>query len=421
MNLHQKTPSLFFHDYGGHAFTAQLARAMSRRGYAVTYASSNEFGTPKGRVQGRETDPEQFRAIGISVGERFDKQNLVKRQRQQARYATVAAEAMRRARPGLVVSSNAPLEVQKRLLDACNATGAGFVFWMQDIHSEAIARILSRRSPTLGWLAGRYYERLEKGLLARSDAVVTIADEFVDLVGARGWGLDADRISVIENWAPLEDLPPCRRDNDWARRHFRLERRNIVYSGTLARKHDPEILVRLAQELDADVHLFSEGAGAEHVEQRRKELKLGNLFVRSWVTVDELPLMLAGADVLTAFIEKDAGAFSVPSKVLSYLSAGRPILASIPAGNLATRTIRGADAGLVSEPGDHESMIENARRLIDNPALRQRLGANGRAYAERTFDIERIAGRFEEVFARVGSGARPFHLRTADQTPDDAN
>jgi glycosyltransferase involved in cell wall biosynthesis len=419
MNMHQRAPSLFFHDYGGHAFTAQLARAMARRGYDVTYASFDEFATPKGRVSGHEADPVQFKAIGISLGEYFDKDNLIKRLRQQARYATLAAEAVEKARPSLVISSNSPLEVQRKLLDTCRAAGAGFVFWMQDIHSEAIERILGRRNAAAGWLAGRYYERMEKALLARSDAVVTIADEFVDLIGPQGWGLDASRISVIENWAPLEDLPLHPRENAWSRRHFRPGRLRIVYSGTLARKHDPEILVRLAQELDVDVHLFSQGSGAEHVDRRRKELKLDNLFVRPWVTVDELPMMLAGADVLCAFIEKDAGAFSVPSKVLSYLSAGRPILASIPAANLATRTIRSANAGLVSDPGDHETMLENARLLIESSDLCARLGHNGRAYAERVFDIERIAGRFEEVFDAITRSQNLVPRSSAPTTPSE--
>ena len=41
--------------------------------------------------------------------------------------------------------------------------------------------------------------------------------------------------------------------------------------------------------------------------------------------------VLASADVLVALLESDAGAYSVPSKVLTYLAAGRPILGAIPA------------------------------------------------------------------------------------------
>ena len=63
--------------------------------------------------------------------------------------------------------------------------------------------------------------------------------------------------------------------------------------------------------------------------------------------------MLASADVLVALLETDAGAFSVPSKVLTSLSAGRPILAAIPAvqerpGRLRTR-VPGSSSSLATE------------------------------------------------------------------------
>jgi glycosyltransferase involved in cell wall biosynthesis len=395
---------LFFHDYGGHGFTAELARALAGRGHEVTYASFGAFDTPKGRVEGTDADPEDFRAITLDIGEPFDKDNLIRRQYQQIAYARVAAEAVVAERPHVVVSSNSPLEVQDHLQRACRATDAGFVFWLQDVHSVAISRILGRKSRLLGRLAGAYYQRLERRLIEDSDAVVAISQDFLGLLGARGWGIDTSHVSVIENWAPLELLRPVARDNDWSRANFRPGRRRIVYTGTLARKHNPEMLVELARQVDADVHLFSQGRGPEQVRARAAELGLDNLFVRPWVSVEDLPKVLAGADLLCAFVEKDAGAFSVPSKVLSYLAAGRPIIAAIPETNLASRTILRAGAGLVSGPGDGDAMAANARRLLADPALCERLGRAGRRYAEATFDIAAISSRFEAVLSDASHG-----------------
>ena len=393
-----KNTSLLIHDYSGHAFTSQLARNMARLGHRTNYISFAEFSTPKGRVAGGEVDPPGYEARQISIGQAFDKENLINRARQQVMYARRAAEQVIALEPKVVISGNAPLEVQDHVLRAARKVGAKFIFWIQDINAEAIGRILGRKNALLGHFAGAYYRRMERRLLHSSDSVIAIAEEFRGVIGTSGWGGVPDhRIDVIENWAPLEDIPIHPRDNDWAVHNYRPGRRRIVYSGTLARKHNPEILVKLAQRVDADIHLFSAGSGADHVKARAAELGLPNLFVRPWVTVDELPKMLAGADVLCAFIEADAGIFSVPSKVLSYLAAGRPILASIPHENLATRTILKSEAGLVSEPGDDEAMLRNAEALLVAPELRERLGRNGRAHAEREFDIERIAAKFERI------------------------
>ena len=396
---------ILVHDFSGHAFTTQLARALAGRGHDVTHASFSEFLSPKGHLTITSLDPPSFRTHELSIGGPFDKDNLRRRHLQQLRYARLASQLVLQERPELVLSGNAPIEVQQRIQTAVQRIGGRFFFWLQDIHSLAISRILGRRNRLLGRLAGAYYGAAERRTLRTSDRVVAISEDFRDLLQTPRWGVDAGRIEVVENWAPLADMPLHPRDNGWAEAHFRPGRQRIVYSGTLARKHDPEILVRLAQRLDADVYLFSAGSGPAQVEARATELGLDNLFVRPWVPVEHLSLMLAGADVLCAFIEKDAGVFSVPSKVLSYLAAGRPILASIPHENLAARTIRGAEAGLVSEPGDDAAMLDNAARLLADPGLRQRLGRNGRAHAEAKFDIAAITARFEGIFAEaVASG-----------------
>src|SRR5262249_53784169 len=107
---------------------------------------------------------------------------------------------------------------------------------------------------------------------------------------------------------------------------------------------------------------------------------------------------LASADVLLAVIEPTAARYSVPSKVLTYMTAGRPILAAIPAGNLAARTISAASAGLTVDPQNPSELRRLARSLIEDEDRRRRLGAAGLAYARANFEIDDIAARFEALF-----------------------
>ncbi|MFL5257904.1 MAG: hypothetical protein ACJ8AI_34495, partial [Rhodopila sp.] len=92
--------------------------------------------------------------------------------------------------------------------------------------------------------------------------------------------------------------------------------------------------------------------------------------------------------------------FSVPSKILSYLCAGRPILLAAPEENLAARTVRRARAGFVVAPDNRAAFLEAARILRSDPACRAEMAANGRAYAEQTFDLDRITDRFESILVR---------------------
>ncbi len=115
--------------------------------------------------------------------------------------------------------------------------------------------------------------------------------------------------------------------------------------------------------------------------------------------------VMGTADVLLAILEADAGEFSVPSKILSYLCAGRAILAAFPGRNLASRTLLSANAGLVVSPSAPEAFLEAARRLRSDDLLRSSLARNAAAYASNEFDVEEITDRFEQLMELRASRA----------------
>jgi glycosyltransferase involved in cell wall biosynthesis len=114
-----------------------------------------------------------------------------------------------------------------------------------------------------------------------------------------------------------------------------------------------------------------------------------------------LPEVLATADVLVAVIEPEASRFSVPSKVLTYMAAGRPVLLASPAENLAARIVRMADAGIVVDPGDTDAFIRAAHHLLKDRELCRRFSTNARKYAEAHFQVRPIADAFEKAICEV--------------------
>ena len=118
--------------------------------------------------------------------------------------------------------------------------------------------------------------------------------------------------------------------------------------------------------------------------------------------------------MLVAVLEPTAAKYSVPSKVLAYMTAGRPILAAIPADNLAARTISAASAGLTVDPANPSELRRLARSLIEDGDRRRRLGAAGLAYARANFEINDIAARFEQIFRRFTCHSSNVVVPTAD-------
>jgi putative colanic acid biosynthesis glycosyltransferase WcaI len=211
-------------------------------------------------------------------------------------------------------------------------------------------------------------------------------------------------VRVVPNWAPLSEIRPAEKDNAWARQHGLNGKLVALYTGTLGLKHDPSLLLEAARAgagLGIEVVVVSEGRGADWLEQRRRETGLRNLVLLPFQPMELYSEVLAASDILLAMIEREAAGFSVPSKILSYLAAGRPVVASIAADNDAAATIRAADAGIVVEPGAAAAFTKAVLQLVSDDEQRRRLGRNARLFAERSFDVVAKAIAFEETFSAI--------------------
>jgi glycosyltransferase involved in cell wall biosynthesis len=396
---------IIVHDYAGHPFQAQLSRELARRGHDVLHAFAGGLVTPRGALTRQEGDPRTFRITEVPMSPDYarNKYSFIKRRGYEVGYGRELASLVARERPDLVLSANTPTEPQWSLIRQARASRVAVVTWVQDFYSIAVDKLARKKLPLVGALAGLWYRRLDSRCFRESHGIVVITDDFEPIM--REFGADPSRITTIPNWAPLEELPERPRRNAWSARHGLDDAFVFQYSGTLAMKHNPDLLRRLAVRFQGDpavrIVVISEGPGAEWLRQRKEAENLANLVLLPFQDFREMPEVLASADALVAILEPDAGIFSVPSKVLTYHCAGRPILASIPAENLAARIISGAGSGLCSDPSDPDGFVDGAVRLRAPGPSGTGMGVAARRYAGENFDIDAIAGRFEAVFARA--------------------
>jgi len=147
--------------------------------------------------------------------------------------------------------------------------------------------------------------------------------------------------------------------------------------------------------------LVGDGPEKEALAAEVRARGLGSVAFLDAVARERVPALLAAADVVLVPLAT-ALPGAVPSKLYEAMASGRPVV--LAAAGEAAQIVRDADAGVVVSPGDPPRLAEALRGLAADPALRARLGANGRRAAEARFDRAAICGAFIDLLEREAEG-----------------
>lgn len=401
--------NVVLHDFAGHPFQAELSRRLAARGHQVTHLTSAEWVSGKGTLHRLPGDPETLRFDQLSVGRPIAKYSPRQRMHWELDYGKVAARQLAQ-RPDVVIICNVPLLSMGRFVWHALRRRVPWVLWHQDIWSAAMGDEVRRRWPRpLAAVIARGFDWLEAWSARHAAHVVAIGDEFTKVYPR--WRVDPAKVSVIPNWAPLSDIVPAARENPQADVVFGPDRRSgslrLLYAGSLGRKHNPLLLVELlravrAAGVDAVLTVVSEGEAADDVRAAAEADPQLPLRVVPFQPADRLAETMGTADILLGLLEPEATNFSIPSKVLTYMSSGRPIVGLMPDSNPAAIDITDC-GGFVADPTSHgaAAAAEWIAKIAADPEARDQIGHNTRAVAEDRFDPERITDRFEAVLRRT--------------------
>lgn len=254
----------------------------------------------------------------------------------------------------------------------------------------------------LGLVKGRALRRWVQGaelcLMRRFDRVSTISGSMVKRALAKG--LAAQRMVHLPNWVDIAGITPLEAPSTY-RAELGLAADAVValYSGNMGNKQGLEILVDVAELCSNDARMqfvfCGNGSGRVGLEERCKGLS--NVRFLDLQPMERLGELLGLADIHLLPQRADAADLVMPSKLTGMLASGRAVVATArPETELGRVVAQDAACGLIVPPEDAPALASAIRTLAGDPGLRTRLGANGRAYAERELDRDVILRRFEQ-------------------------
>jgi glycosyltransferase involved in cell wall biosynthesis len=398
-------------DYGCHLFTYRLAVRLRDQGTAIRYFLNGSLESPNRQSLADWARENPALVRNISCRREYGKMHIHRRFQGELEWAGECVRALAEERPSVVVISCVPLTAVTRIQFWARRHSVPLIYWLQDLQGRAMHELLGAKFGFPGRIVGSFADIWEQEVLERSRMVITIAAghdaALPQTVRSQG------RHALLENWANIDELPVLDRSNDWSRRFGLDKTRNVLYAGTLGMKHDLKIFGRMAAAFnhipDVRIVVVSSGQAADQVRQEAARDGLSNLIVLPFQPNPDVAKVLASAAVLVASLDPSAGGFCVPSKVLSYLCAGRTMVIALDEGPVA-RMVRTCGAGVVVRPGDTPAFVEAVADALQNPDRSMLQGRAARVYAEQLFDLDTVATKFLRILNRAVADLPEAHL-----------
>ncbi len=246
----------------------------------------------------------------------------------------------------------------------------------------------------------RLLERLELAAYAAADRVVVVSDGFrANLIDR---GVPGDKVHIIRNGVTLDRFDPGATADPRVRDRLGAQVGDclVLYLGTHGISHGLRGVVDAAARLAGEPVRFTfvgEGSDKSRLQRRVAELALDNVTLLPAVPHQEVPALLAAADICLVPL-RDVPLFStfIPSKMFEYLAAGKAVVGAV-AGE-AAQILRDAGA-VVVPPEDSAALADAIRMLAADPQRRQAMGRRGRAHVEGCFDRVALAREYRLILA----------------------
>lgn len=154
---------------------------------------------------------------------------------------------------------------------------------------------------------------------------------------------------------------------------------------------------------DIIITFIGDGKMKPHLEKRVKEENINNVLFYDPIPKKQLAKILSKADV-GLMILKNVPAFyygTSPNKFFDYIASGLPVVNNYP-GWLADM-IQENKLGIVTEPGNPNSLASGIEKLIDDKTLNQQCRINTRKFAENNFSRDDLGNKFEAFLSKIGT------------------
>jgi glycosyltransferase involved in cell wall biosynthesis len=282
--------------------------------------------------------------------------------------------------------------------------GLPFILNVQDLFPQSIIDLGLLRNR---WLI-RFFEEMERFVYRRANIITVHSEGNREYVMRKLDKGQAEKVKVIPNWVDVHFIQPGPRMNWFREAHGLGDAFVVSFAGVLGYSQDLDVVLDAARILEdggwsSEILFLIVGDGVERprLEAKARQMGLNNVRFLPMQPREKYPAVLHASDIGLATLHAEVRTPVVPSKILSIMAAGRPVVAAMNLDGDGPRLIAEARCGLCVPPEDPRALAEAILQLYHDASLREELGRNGRRYVEKYLSLEACVERYEQLLRQV--------------------
>jgi colanic acid biosynthesis glycosyl transferase WcaI len=275
-----------------------------------------------------------------------------------------------------------------------------YVFHVADLQPDTALDLgMVRNGPLV-----RVLYALEQLAYRGAALVSTLSPQMRDRIVAKG--LPPEKVTLFADWADPELFDLEEAGEAPAASSIRTELGLgdaflVLHAGNMGVKQGLDVVLDAAARTREDGRLIyllvGDGAVRPALEARAHAMGLSNVRFVPLLPRPAFLRLLAAADVCLVTQQRTVADIVFPSKVLTLLAAGKPVIASVTAASAVARAIADAGAGDVVEPENPAALADAVRVLRDDAVRRRAMSVAGRAYARAAWERDATLGHLERM------------------------
>lgn len=252
----------------------------------------------------------------------------------------------------------------------------------------------------------RFIAKVAMWLYKRSTHIVVLSEGFRHYLINKG--VTQEKITSISNWSSDEQIPniPSEVLESHRRKYGFIDKDIIVtFAGNMGPAQALDVVIdaaELTNNLSSVKYFFvGDGMSIKGLQDRVEKKNLTNVVFAGRVAYEEMGELYAMSDILLIHLMNDPlFKITIPHKLLTYLSVGKPIVSAVP--GEVNNIVEEASAGFTCNSEDPEGLSKIIRAACElSESEKAIMRENSMSYFENHFTKEILTAEWAELISKT--------------------